>query len=134
VSCAGTETSTVPTSTSAARFSHATSFSEFVDEIRRDRRSHVVILPAYLDHGLREVDAVSDILGAHPALQPEHRHWSQRVFVTTEDGEVLPLSEAWSGAPPYWMSGFVQMLRIVTAAPARSVVRLALAGGTARMF
>ena len=113
--------------------SHARTFAEFAEEIRVARRSHVVIMPEYLDQSVREVRAVSEILGSDPTLLPEYQHWSQRVFMSCEDGAVRRLVDAWNGSLPYWIRGLVGMLRLMGTAPARPVLWLAMAGG-ARWF
>ncbi len=114
--------------------SHAATFAEFVSEVRLDRRSHVVVMPEYLDQSLREIKAVSEILRSDSALLPECRHWSQRVFLPGQDGVVRHLVDAWDGDLPYWIKGLVGMLRLMGTAPARPVLRLAMAGSSARLF
>lgn len=109
-------------------------FAEFVDEIRNDRRSHIVIMPEYLDHGLREFGAVSDILGSDAAAPPDARHWSQRIFIDDGGGGERPLVGEWDGAAPYWIRLVIGALRLTTTRPLRPVVRLAAAGGYARLF
>lgn len=114
--------------------SHARTFAGFADEVRTRRRTHVAVMPGYLDHSLREIDAVSDVLASDPDLLPEFRHWSQRIFITLEDGGVRRLVEAWGGRAPIWIHGFIGLIRLMGAAPVRPVVRLALNGAAARLF
>ena len=112
----------------------AGSFEEFVDEIRVQRRSHIVVMPDYLDHATREVGALSEILGSDSSLRPGHRHWSQRLFIECDDGSERPLVQEWDGGVPWWIRGFIGTLRLAGSQMVRPVIRAALAGGQFRIF
>jgi hypothetical protein len=114
--------------------SRAGSFEEFVDEIRVQRRSHIVVMPDYLDHATREVGALSEILGSDSSLSPGHRHWSQRLFIECDDGCERPLVQEWDGGIPWWVRGFIGTLRVAGSQAVRPVLRAALAGGQLRLF
>lgn len=115
--------------------SQAGTFDEFVGEIRDDRRSHVLVMPEYFEQpAAREFAALADILGTRPRPAEEQRHWTERVFLTDEAGRACPLAEAWDGRIPWWISSFIGVLRLAGSAPARPLLRLALAGGQINLF
>jgi hypothetical protein len=71
----------------------AATFADFVDEIRCERRSHVVLMPQYFEplrHRLLEGawHALSDAPGEFG-----RRHWMTRVFIPGADGSPRPLSD-----------------------------------------
>jgi hypothetical protein len=71
----------------------ATTFADFADEIRLERRSHVVLMPQYfepLGHRLLESawHALSDAPGEFGRA-----HWMTRVFIPGADGSPRPLSD-----------------------------------------
>lgn len=115
--------------------SHAASFDEFACEVRDDRRSHLLVMPEYFGQpAARELAALSEILGTDRGLARGHRHWSERVFVTDGRGADHPLAEAWDGGIPWWVSSLVGVLRLAGSAPARPLLRAALAGGQLSLF
>lgn len=78
--------------------SSATSFSEFVDEIR-EGYSHVLLTQQYMEPlSMRILQNLEDILQDYD--QHIHgKHWSDRVFYLCEDGVTRPLSQLWDHAP-----------------------------------
>jgi len=94
---------------------NATSFTEFVHEIRRERKSDVLFMPQYAEpwkHRLLQstVDAIRD----YPEFPQGSRTWDERVYHPDANGIVRPLSEIWpSGKAPMpmrWIIGAVQMM------------------------
>ena len=115
--------------------SHAASFDEFVDEIRLDHRSHVIIMPEYADQpAAREFAALADILGTDPELAEGHRRWFERVFLADESGRERPLAEIWNDRVPLWLSSFIGVLRMAGSTPARPLLRAALSTGQVSLF
>ncbi len=115
--------------------SHATSFDEFVGEIRVDHRSHIVIMPEYGGQSAaREFAALADILGTDPELAEGHRHWFDRVFLTDESGRERPVAEIWNGRIPLWLSSFIGVLRLAGSPSARPLLRVALSTGQVSLF
>lgn len=75
-----------------------TSFREFVDEIRLERRSHVLFLQQYAKPWEQRMlhstlDAVTDF----PEFIEGWRHWDDRAFHPDADGMMRPLSQLWPG-------------------------------------
>ena len=75
----------------------ARNFAEFVEEIRIDRRSHVLFLDQYKrpwEQRLLEstLDAVTDF----PEFMPGWQRWDERAFHADSEGTMRPLSELWA--------------------------------------
>jgi len=89
----------------ALNLSQAQSFPEFIQEIRVERRSHVLFMPQYADPMcVRVAQAVLDVIRYYPENPNGTRRWDDRVFHPDKSGTgVLPLSAFWK-APP----GFVE--------------------------
>lgn len=70
----------------------AGSFDEFVQEVREDRRSEVMLMPQFFEPlPLRLVENAWHALADAPG-EFGRRHWMTRVFIE-EDGKALPLSQ-----------------------------------------
>ena len=94
---------------------NAASFTEFVHEIRRERRSNVLFMPQYAQpwkHRLLQstLDAIRD----YPDFPQGSRTWDERAYHSDANGVMRPLSEIWpKGRPPfsiYWAIKAVQIL------------------------
>jgi hypothetical protein len=73
--------------------SEASSFPEFVDEIRRRRRSHVVFMPQYRQPlNWRTTQTVIDILRDYPSSFAGRRLWTERVFYRIPNGPPTSLA------------------------------------------
>lgn len=82
----------------------ATSFSEFVSEVRIDKKSEVVVLPDYHKPlPSRQLRSMSQILGEYSEFPDGRRSWSDRIFFDAEDGlGPRPMTEHWNGHLPGW--------------------------------
>jgi hypothetical protein len=94
---------------------NAASFTEFVHEIRRQRKSHVLFMPQYAEpwkHRLLRstLDAIRD----YPDFPQGSRTWDERAYHPDAHGVIRPLSEIWpKGRAPlsiHWTIKAVQML------------------------
>jgi len=94
---------------------NATTFGEFVHEIRKKKKSSVLFLPQYAEpwkHRILRsaIDAIRD----YPEYPQGSRTWDERVFHPDVHGVLRPLSELWpKGNPPRMMSlciGLVQLM------------------------
>lgn len=66
--------------------SEASSFSEFVEEVRKHRRSHVIFMPQCRQPlNWRTMQTVVDILRDYPSSFAGRRAWTERVFYRTSD-------------------------------------------------
>ncbi len=85
---------------------NAKTFEEFVEEIRVDRRSEVVLMPEYKQplHS-RQLQSFSEILRNYPDFPEDRRRWFDRVHFDLGKGEGLnPLSAyGWVNGGPLWL-------------------------------
>jgi hypothetical protein len=104
----------------------AQSFSEFVHELRKLRRSHVLFMPQYQEPlPLRFLLHALDILRDYPDYSAGSRRWDERVFHPDGSGEMRPLAEMWR-RPPALVRCSVQTLRLFEAAPLQQMMKVAL--------
>ena len=69
--------------------SAASSFPEFVEEVRQHARSHVVFMPQYRQPlNWRTMQTVIDVLRDYPSSFAGRRSWTERVFYRLPDGSV----------------------------------------------
>jgi hypothetical protein len=94
---------------------NASSFTEFVHEIRRQKKSNVLFMPQYAQpwkHRILQstIDAIRD----YPEFPQGSRTWDERAYHPDAKGVIRPLSELWpNGRAPLavgWTIGLVQML------------------------
>jgi hypothetical protein len=106
---------------------NAESFSEFVHEVRKERRSHVLFMPQYDEpHVLRILQTLLDVIREYPDYSSGSRRWDERVFHPDQVGVVRPLAALWQ-RPPYYVRHFFSLVRLLEMAPVRTALRLALA-------
>jgi hypothetical protein len=81
----------------------ASSFSDFVTEIRREQLSHIVFMPQYAELlGIRFMQTVIDTIRDYPEHPVGSRRWDERVFhMDFKMGCYRPLSTLWKAPPPY---------------------------------
>jgi len=94
---------------------NASSFTEFVHEIRRERKSNVLFLPQYAEPWKQRIlQSTIDAIRHYPEFPQGSRTWDERVYHPDRNGIVRPLSEIWpKGHAPRAMSallGAVQMM------------------------
>ena len=94
---------------------NATSFSEFVQEIRRQKKSDMLFMPQYAEPWKHRIlQSTVDAIRHYPEFPQGSRTWDERVYHPDSNGVIRPLSELWpNGAPPRAMSvliGSVQMM------------------------
>jgi hypothetical protein len=93
---------------------HAANFTEFVEEIRVDRRSHVHFMDQYRVKWEQRIlrstlNAVTDF----PQFLPGWQRWDDRVYHPDPRGDLRPLSELWvNGRPPLAMRALVNTVRL----------------------
>ena len=105
----------------------AESFTEFVHEIRRDRRSHVLFMPQYNEpNTLRVLQTVLAVIRDYPDYSSGSRRWDERVFHPDRNGVISPLSTLWKRPPPY-VRYFFAALHLLEITVVRDAMRLALA-------
>jgi len=99
---------------------HAESFTEFVHQVRRERFSHVLVMPQYAEpYTLRILQGLLDAIREYPSMGS--RSWDERVFHPDHAGVIRPLSELWD-APPFYIRYFFAWVRLLEMAPIRKAV------------
>jgi hypothetical protein len=106
---------------------NATSFTEFVHEIRRQKKSDMLFMPQYAQPWKhRLLQSTIDAIRHYPEFPQGSRTWDERVYHPDANGVVRPLSELWpSGSAPRamtWALGLVQLMGI---APVSGGLRMA---------
>jgi hypothetical protein len=106
---------------------NAATFEEFVDEIRNEKRSEVVLMPEYEQplHS-RQMQSFSEILSYYPDFAEHRRRWFDRVFFDTGDGMgVVPLSaHGWKLGGPKWLRMAIWTLGFLGSPSMRPIFRV----------
>ena len=105
----------------------ATSFSEFVTEVRCDGQSEIVVTPAYHTEpfGLRIMQVAWDVLREYPTHSSGRTHWTDRVFLECDDGAVRPLSGCFAHGEPKELRLLTGAMRHLEAQPWRGLLHAA---------
>lgn len=91
---------------------NAKTFAEFVDEVRNDKRTEVVMMPEYSAplHS-RQLQSFSEILSYYEHFPENRRRWFDRVFFDVDDKGLRPLSDyGWKKGGPVWLRGAIKTL------------------------
>ena len=106
----------------------ASTFEEFVDEIREGRKSSVALMPEY-EHPLhsRQMQSFSEILKHYPDFAEHRRRWFDRVFFDVGDGKgIVPLSaHGWKRGGPTWLRAAIWTLGFLGSPTMRPIFRVA---------
>jgi hypothetical protein len=101
---------------------NATSFGEFVSEIRSGH-STVLFMPHYREPmALRILETAWQILRPYPEYRGRER-WTDRVFYRNQDGVAHPLSTVWSGRVPWLLMPGTAMLQLCATRGLRPALR-----------
>ena len=94
---------------------NAASFTEFVHEIRRERKSHVLFMPQYAEPWkYRLLQSTLDAIRHYPEFPLGSRTWDERVYHPDSNGVMRPLSELWpGGSAPRSMSGVIGLVQLM---------------------
>jgi hypothetical protein len=108
--------------------SGAASLPEFIQEIRQERRSHVVFMPQYSEPlKLRVLQTMLDVVRDYRENPEGRRTWSDRVYYRDPvSGEVLPLSIVWSDGGPQIVKQFLAAVGLLRWPGIRGALRMAL--------
>jgi hypothetical protein len=113
----------------ALNLTQATSFPEFINEIRREQLSHIVFMPQYAEPlGIRFMQTVIDTIRDYPQHPAGSRHWDERVFhMDFQTGCHRPLSALWKAPPPY-LGRIFSVFRMVENASVRHALNFTFRG------
>ncbi|MGD0859924.1 MAG: hypothetical protein ABR912_11435 [Terracidiphilus sp.] len=94
---------------------NATSFTEFVHEIRRQKKSDILFMPQYAEPWKHRIlQSAIDAVRHYPEFPQGSRTWDERVYHPDLNGVIRPLSELWpKGTAPRamsWSIGLVQLM------------------------
>ena len=106
---------------------NASTFDEFVEEIRIEKRSEVVLMPEY-EHPIhsRQLQSFSEILSHYPEFPDGRKRWFDRVYFDIDDGHGLrQLSVHWEFGGPAWLRLAIRTLGILGSPMVRPIFRLA---------
>ncbi len=94
---------------------NATSFTEFVHEIRRQKKSHVLFMPQYAEPWKHRIlQSAIDAVRYYPEFPQGSRTWDERVFHPDANGVIRPLSELWPGGKaPRLFSAILAMVQLM---------------------
>lgn len=105
----------------------AASFTEFVYEVRRERRSHVLFMPQYAEPWKHRIlQSTLDAIRDYPHFPAGSRRWDERVYHPDNNGTMRSLTELWvSGQAPALVRSVLGAVRLMGAAPLSSGLRMA---------
>lgn len=92
----------------------ARSFRDFVDEIRIERRSHIVFMPQYSrPWEQRILESTLAAITDYPQFTPGWQRWDERAFHRDQHGVLRPLSELWAtGRAPRLLRAAIELIRL----------------------
>lgn len=106
----------------------ATTFEEFADEIRNDKRSEVVLMPAYEQplHS-RQLESFAEILTHYPHFRAGRQKWFERIFFDNGDGlgPRALTTYGWVRGGPLWLRMAVWTLGVMGGPKVRPFFRMA---------
>jgi hypothetical protein len=105
----------------------ASSFTEFVHEVRRERQSHVLFMPQYAEPWKHRIlQSTLDAIRDYPHFPEGSRLWDERVYHPDANGIIQPMTRLWpSGKAPAFFRGVLTLVRVMGAAPVSSGLRMA---------
>lgn len=94
---------------------NAQTFSEFVEEVRNDKHTEVVLMPEYsASLYSRQLQSFSEILGNYEHFPVERRRWFDRVFFDKDGKGLFPLSYyGWKSGGPKWGRASIWLLKFL---------------------
>lgn len=106
---------------------NAESFTAFVHEIRKDRRSQVLFMPQYAEpYKMRIAQSLLDIVRYYPDFPEGSRRWDERAFHPDSAGNLRPLADLWE-KPPIYIEALFAGVRLMEIAPVKRALHRAFA-------
>jgi hypothetical protein len=107
--------------------SNATSFTEFVHEIRKQKKSNVLFMPQYAEPWKHRIlKSTLDAIRNYPEFPQGSRTWDERVYHPDAKGVVRPLSELWpDGRAPRALRWALSMIQLLGKGPVSGGLRYA---------
>ena len=106
---------------------NAASFTEFVHEIRREKRSNMLFMPQYAEPWKhRLLQSTIDAVRTYPDFPIGSRTWDERAFHPDANGVMRPLSEIWPrSTPPPSIRWVISAVLLLGSAPVSGGLRMA---------
>ena len=106
---------------------NSTSFTEFVHEIRRERKSSVLFMPQYAHPWKhRLLQSTLDAIRNYPDFPQGSRTWDERAYHPDARGVMRPLSEIWpKGRAPLAIQCVIKCVQMLGASPVSGGLRMA---------
>jgi hypothetical protein len=94
---------------------NATSFTEFVHEIRKEKKSNIVFMPQYAEPWKHRIlQSAIDAIREYPEFPTGSRTWDERVYHPDRHGVPRPLKELWpTGNAPRVMAWSVKAVQLM---------------------
>ncbi len=105
---------------------NAQTFAEFVDEVRNDKRTEVVLMPEYSAplHS-RQLQSFSEILKNYEHFPPERQRWFDRIFFDGDGKGLRPLSAyGWKKGGPVWLRWAIKTMGFMGNPKLRPIYRI----------
>ncbi|MGH9680508.1 MAG: PHP domain-containing protein, partial [Candidatus Acidiferrales bacterium] len=108
----------------ALNLTRCETFSEFVDEIRVHRRSHVLVMPQYGEpEVIRTTRTLLDVIREYPEYPEGMRRWDDRIFHPDASGGTdQPISSLWK-APPAYVERTFTCIRVLEHTAVQRILR-----------
>ncbi|MGA9584604.1 MAG: hypothetical protein WBQ95_04705 [Terracidiphilus sp.] len=105
----------------------AASFTEFVHEIRNERRSNVLFMPQYAQPWKhRLLQSTMDAIRDYPDCPQGSRTWDERAYHPDSNGVIRPLSEIWPrGRAPFSIQWAIKAVQMLGKGPVSGGLRIA---------
>jgi hypothetical protein len=106
----------------------ATSFTEFVHEVRYENRSHVLFMPQYAEPWKHRIlQSTLDAIRNYPDFPQGSRTWDERVYHPDSTGTVRSLSELWpgDGRAPWYLRWTIEAVKMMGSKPVSGSLRMA---------
>ena len=107
---------------------HASTFEEFVHEVRIERISHILFMPQYaIPWRYRVFESTLDVIRYYPDFPEGSRNWDDRVYHPDHNGVIRPVSQLWPqvGREPLFVRFVLSAARLLGVKPLSSGLRLA---------
>ena len=106
---------------------NAATFTEFVHEIRREKRSNMLFMPQYAQPWKhRLLQSTLDAIRTYPDFPMGSRTWDERAYHPDAQGMIRPLNELWPrGSAPRSIRWLMAMVMLMGSAPVSGGLRMA---------
>jgi hypothetical protein len=106
---------------------NATSFTEFVHEVRREKKSNVLFMPQYAEPWKHRIlRSTLDAIRDYPDFPQGSRTWDERAYHPDANGVIRPLSELWPrGRAPLAIGWTIKLVQLLGKGPVSGGLRFA---------